>query len=186
MKITAVDSTVLAVPTPQPMALEFREHRLVVAHVRTDEGLSGLGYSLAFGGGGPAIQVYWRPPGPFSAARTRGSSGSGAMYRRRHPAAGRRVRAAALDIALWDLVGKAAGQPSTGSGAASPTASQPTGAVAGRRTASRTSSRRRSATPPRASGTTSSRSITPTRARTGGASRRCAGRWATASGSWST
>ena len=37
MKIVAVDSTVLAVPTPKPMALEFREHRLVVAHVHTDE-----------------------------------------------------------------------------------------------------------------------------------------------------
>jgi L-alanine-DL-glutamate epimerase-like enolase superfamily enzyme len=59
MRITAVDSVVLAVPTPRPMALEFPEHRLVVAHVRTDEGLVGLGYSLAFGGGGAeAIQVY--------------------------------------------------------------------------------------------------------------------------------
>src|SRR4029450_3578239 len=59
MKITAVDSTVLAVPTPRPMALEFPEHRLVVAHVHTDEGVSGLGYTLAFGGGGAeAIEVY--------------------------------------------------------------------------------------------------------------------------------
>ena len=59
MKITAVNSAVLAVPTPRPMSLEFREHRLVIAHVRTDEGLSGLGYSLAFGGGGAeSIQVY--------------------------------------------------------------------------------------------------------------------------------
>src|SRR5688572_4583683 len=59
MKIVSVDSSVLSVPTPKPIALEFREHRLVVAHVRTDEGLTGLGYSLAFGGGGAeAVQVY--------------------------------------------------------------------------------------------------------------------------------
>jgi L-alanine-DL-glutamate epimerase-like enolase superfamily enzyme len=59
MKIVSVASAVLAVPTPRPMSLEIREHRLVVAHVHTDEGLSGLGYSLAFGGGGAeAVQVY--------------------------------------------------------------------------------------------------------------------------------
>jgi hypothetical protein len=58
MKVVSVDSAVLAVPTPRPSSLEFREHRLVVARVHTDEGVSGLGYSLAFGGGGAeAIQV---------------------------------------------------------------------------------------------------------------------------------
>jgi hypothetical protein len=30
MKIVSVDSVVLSVPTPKPIALEFREHRLVV------------------------------------------------------------------------------------------------------------------------------------------------------------
>ena len=118
MKTVAVDSAVLAVPTPQPMALEFREHRLVVAHVHTDEGLSGLGYSLAFGGGGAeAIQVYLETrlapllvgedPRLIERLWER-------MYR-----ADRGIRRlgvaayalSALDIALWDLVGKAAGQP---------------------------------------------------------------------------
>ena len=59
LKITAIDSFVLRVPTVEPIALEFPEHRLVVALLHTDEGLSGLGYSLAFGGGGAeAIRVY--------------------------------------------------------------------------------------------------------------------------------
>ena len=59
MKVTSVESFVLAVPTPRPMALEFPEHRLVVARLATDEGPTGLGYSLAFGGGGAeSIQVY--------------------------------------------------------------------------------------------------------------------------------
>src|SRR5881296_43824 len=59
MKVTAVDSVVLRVPTPRPMALAFPEHRFIVCHVRTDEGLDGLGYTLAFGGGGAeAIEVY--------------------------------------------------------------------------------------------------------------------------------
>ena len=118
MKIVSVDSTVLAVPTPKPIALEFREHRLVVAHVHTDEGLAGLGYSLAFGGGGAeAVQVYLETrlapllvgEDPRLVERLWEK-----MYR-----ADRGIRRlgvaayalSALDIALWDLVGKAAGQP---------------------------------------------------------------------------
>ena len=59
MKVTGIESFVLTIPTPKPIALEFPVHRLVVASVQTDEGLGGLGYSLAFGGGGAeAIQVY--------------------------------------------------------------------------------------------------------------------------------
>ena len=43
----------------KPIALDFPHHSLVVAHVRTDEGLTGLGYTLAFGGGGAeSIQAY--------------------------------------------------------------------------------------------------------------------------------
>ena len=59
MKITAIESCVLTIPTPKPIALEFAYHKLVVAQIRTDEGVEGLGYSLAFGGGGAeSIQVY--------------------------------------------------------------------------------------------------------------------------------
>ena len=118
MKIVSVDSAVLAVPTPKPIALEFREHRLVVAHVHTDEGVAGLGYSLAFGGGGAeAVQVYLETrlapllvgEDPRLVERLWEK-----MYR-----ADRGIRRlgvaayalSALDIALWDLVGKAAGQP---------------------------------------------------------------------------
>src|SRR2546427_522578 len=52
MKIVAVDSCVLTVPTPKPIALQFPQHKLVVAEISTDAGVSGLGYSLAFGGSG--------------------------------------------------------------------------------------------------------------------------------------
>src|SRR2546429_7891809 len=58
MKIVAVDSCVLTVPTPKPIALQSPQQKLVVAEISTDAGVSGLGYSLAFGGGGAgAIQV---------------------------------------------------------------------------------------------------------------------------------
>src|SRR5579864_8495847 len=59
MKITGVSSCVLTVPTPKPMALEIPFHKLVVADITTEAGVSGLGYSLVFGGGGAeAIQAY--------------------------------------------------------------------------------------------------------------------------------
>ena len=54
MKITAVDTCILTVPVPanRQMSLDFPSHRLVVATIRTNQGLEGLGYSLVFGGGG--------------------------------------------------------------------------------------------------------------------------------------
>src|SRR5437762_2461681 len=51
MKITAIDTALLTVPTPKPMALQYPHHKLVVAQISTDEGVKGLGYSLSFNGG---------------------------------------------------------------------------------------------------------------------------------------
>src|SRR5258707_14168117 len=59
MKITSIDTCVLTVPTPKPMALSYPHHKLVVAEIATDEGVKGLGYSLAFNGGGAeAVHTY--------------------------------------------------------------------------------------------------------------------------------
>src|SRR5215510_2949113 len=59
MKITAIDSFVLTVPTPKPMSLQYPQHRLVVAEISTDSEINGLGYSLVFGGGGgEAVHTY--------------------------------------------------------------------------------------------------------------------------------
>ena len=33
MKVTAVDTCVLTVPTPKPMALQYPQHKLVVAQI---------------------------------------------------------------------------------------------------------------------------------------------------------
>lgn len=118
MKITAVESAVLRCPTRAQMALEFAEHRVVAAWVHTDEGISGLGYTLAFGGGGAeSIQVYLETrlaplllgEDPRLVER---------LWQRmfRADRGIRRAGVAAyalstLDIALWDVVGKLAGQP---------------------------------------------------------------------------
>ncbi len=118
MKISAVDSFILRVPTRKPIALEFPEQKLVCAHVRTDEGLTGLGYSLAMGGGGAeAIQVYLETrlkplllgQDPLFVERLWER-----MYRsdrgiKRQGVAGYAL--SALDIALWDVMGKATNLP---------------------------------------------------------------------------
>ena len=64
MKVTGIDSYDLRIPTVKPMALEFAEHRVVAAVIHTDEGIDGLGYTLAFGGGGaesipPPVPLLW-------------------------------------------------------------------------------------------------------------------------------
>ncbi len=118
MKITAIEHFILSIPTPHPISLEFPEHRLVCAVIRTDQGLSGFGYSLVFGGGGAeAVQAYAESrltplligENPFFVERLWVRMYRGDRGIRRQGIAGYAV--SALDIALWDLVGKAAGLP---------------------------------------------------------------------------
>jgi L-alanine-DL-glutamate epimerase-like enolase superfamily enzyme len=118
MKISAVDSFILTVPTSKQMALEFPHHKLVVAEVRTDEGLRGMGYSLVFGGGGAnSVLAYLderlKPllvgEDPLAIERLWDKMYRGDRGVRRVGIAG--MALSALDIALWDLAGKAANLP---------------------------------------------------------------------------
>ena len=118
MKVASIETCVLRVPVRRPMSLEFADHRLVVATIRTDEGPTGLGYSLAFGGGGAeSIQVYLETrlkplligEDPMFVERLWER-----MYRADRGIKRQGVAAyalSALDIGLWDIVGKAAGLP---------------------------------------------------------------------------
>ena len=118
MKVSRVESFVLRVPTVKPIALDYPEHHLVVARVHTDAGLTGLGYSLAFGGGGSqAIHTYLETrliplmvgEDPLFVERLWQKMFRGDRGIKRQGVAAYAV--SALDIALWDLVGKAAGLP---------------------------------------------------------------------------
>src|SRR5688572_9646004 len=117
MKVTAVDTSVLTVPTPKPMALQYPQHKLVVAQISTDEGLQGLGYSLVFGGGGAeAVHAY---VDRLKAALI----GEDPLYVENRWEKMFRVdmgmkkqgvaayALSALDIGLWDITGKALGKP---------------------------------------------------------------------------
>jgi L-alanine-DL-glutamate epimerase-like enolase superfamily enzyme len=118
MKITGIETAVLRVSTRNQMALEFSHHALVVARVRTDAGLEGLGYTLAFGGGGAeAIHAYLDTrlvplltgEDPLFVERLWER-----MFRRDRGIKRQGVAAyavSALDIALWDIVGKSANLP---------------------------------------------------------------------------
>jgi len=118
MKISAIESCILTVPTSKQMALEFPHHRLVVAQIATDEGLQGLGYSLVFGGGGAQsvlayLDARLKPlligEDPLAVERLWEKMYRGDRGVRRVGIAG--MALSALDIGLWDLVGKAAGMP---------------------------------------------------------------------------
>ena len=118
MKVTAIDSFVLTVPTSKPMALQYPHHKLVVAQISTDQGIRGLGYSLVFGGGGAeAVHAY------LEARLKPALIGEDPLYveylwekmfrvdmgmKKQGVAA---YALAALDIGLWDVSGKALGKP---------------------------------------------------------------------------
>ena len=118
MKITAVDSYVLTVPTPKPMALQYPQHKLVVAEISTDEGIAGLGYSLVFGGGGAEgvhayLETRLKPvligEDPLFVERLWERMFRADMGIKKQGIAAYAL--SALDIGLWDIAGKVAGLP---------------------------------------------------------------------------
>jgi L-alanine-DL-glutamate epimerase-like enolase superfamily enzyme len=118
MKITAIQTCVLTVPTSKQMALEFPHHKLVVAEIATDEGIKGLGYSLVFGGGGAEsvltyLDTRLKPlllgEDPLGVERLWEKMYRGDRGVRRVGIAG--MALSALDIGLWDIAGKAAKLP---------------------------------------------------------------------------
>jgi D-arabinonate dehydratase len=118
MKITSIDSFVLAIPTPKPMALNYAQQKLVVAEISTDEGIRGLGYSLVFGGGGAeAVHAYLEKrlkpvllgEDPLFVERLWERMFRADMGIKKQGVAAYAL--SALDIGLWDIAGKAAGLP---------------------------------------------------------------------------
>ncbi len=118
MKITAIESFVLTVPTPKPMALNYAQQKLVVAEISTDEGIKGLGYSLVFGGGGAeAVHAYLETrlkpvvlgEDPLFIERLWERMFRADMGIKKQGVAAYAL--SALDIGLWDIAGKAAELP---------------------------------------------------------------------------
>ena len=118
MKITAIDTALLAVPLPKPIALQYPQHKLVVAEISTDQGLKGLGYSLVFAGGGAeAVHAYLETrlkpallgEDPLFVERLWEKMFRLDMGIKKQGVAGYAL--SALDIGLWDIAGKCAKLP---------------------------------------------------------------------------
>src|SRR5256714_1108331 len=118
MKIVAIDSCVLTIPAPQPMARNYAAQKLVVADISTDEGVAGLGYSLVFGGGGAeAVHAYLETrlkpaligEDPLFVERLWEKMFRTDMGMKKQGVVAYAL--SALDIGLWDIAGKAAGLP---------------------------------------------------------------------------
>ena len=160
MKITAIDTFTLRIPTQKPIALDLPEHRLVVTRIQTDADTDGLGYALVFGGAGSeSVEAYARRLATLLIGEDPTQVGRlwDKMYRadrgiRKVGVAGYAL--SALDIGLWDIAGKAPACRWPSCGAPSPIACRPTAAAAGARTRWTISSAKPSATSRWAAATT--------------------------------
>jgi D-arabinonate dehydratase len=119
MKIRSVEAIAISIPLPKPVAdavrvITHRDHLLVT--IQTEDGLSGLGFTLGYDGSRAMVSLVdqiFRPI--LIGANAFDTEHLWAEMYRQSIQAGRRGAAlrtiSAIDIALWDLRGKAAGLP---------------------------------------------------------------------------
>ena len=119
MKIASAEARCYRVPLPAPWGSathRITHHELIVTRIAADSKLDGVGWSYTVGAGGTAAAAFLsdyllpglvgRDPAPVEQIWDR-------LWRETHDVGGgiARLALASLDIALWDLRAKAAGQP---------------------------------------------------------------------------
>ncbi len=117
MIITELEAFQVAIPLPQPISVSNRtiaERDFVLVRIRTDEGLEGCGYGLARGGlVAESIRHHLAPvlagQDPLATESLWQEMYGSTRYLGRKGLLMRAI--SAVDIALWDLKGKAAGMP---------------------------------------------------------------------------
>jgi D-arabinonate dehydratase len=117
MKITEVEAIAISIPLPAPVAdavrlITHRDHLII--RIRTEDGLEGIGFTLGYDGSRAMVSLVDAIYRPILIGQDALASEHlwAEMYRQSIQA-GRRGAAlraiSAIDIALWDLKGKAAG-----------------------------------------------------------------------------
>src|SRR3989304_1987939 len=121
LKIRALEAKRLKIPLAKPFSSSLGVYKhvyCVAVLVHTEGGPSGTGYTTVLGGeGGAAMAAYVRDElGPLTIGQD--ALAPEALWHRMWGPNKARLRAglgvyalSAVDIALWDLVGKAAGMP---------------------------------------------------------------------------
>ena len=123
MRIQTIETYLIGIPFPQNQTFQISraflpQIEMVVVILTTDEGLKGLGYTATIGVGGRAILALLNDPhlqtcvigrDPFEYERIWYDLYWQTMFVGRQGIS--RMATAAIDIALWDLMSRAAGQP---------------------------------------------------------------------------
>jgi L-alanine-DL-glutamate epimerase-like enolase superfamily enzyme len=118
MKITAIRTSLLHVPNSAPVSSYYPANTYVVTRIETDEGVEGLGYTMLIGGSGSrAIHAYLEESLiPLLIGEDPLLVGSiwEKMYENDRGIRKKGIPVyamSALDIGLWDIIGKTAGKP---------------------------------------------------------------------------
>ena len=118
MKITAVKTSMLSVPNSPPVSSYYPANSYMVARIETDEGIEGLGYTMTVGpGGSSAIMAYMKDsliplligedPRMIGKIWEKMYENDRGVRKKGIPV----YAMSALDIGLWDILGKSVDKP---------------------------------------------------------------------------
>jgi L-alanine-DL-glutamate epimerase-like enolase superfamily enzyme len=118
MKITAVKTSMLSVPNSPPVSSYYPANTFMVARIETDEGIEGLGYTMTVGpGGSKSIMAYMEEslipllvgedPLMIGKIWEKMYENDRGIRKKGIPV----YAMSAIDIGLWDILGKSVGKP---------------------------------------------------------------------------
>lgn len=118
MKITGVTTSTMVVPNGPPVNTYYAANTYVVARIETDAGIEGLGYTMLVGGmGASAVRAYLEDsivPLIIGADPLQIGAIWQAMYENDRGLRKKGIPVyamSAIDIGLWDILGKAVDRP---------------------------------------------------------------------------
>ena len=118
MKIKAIKTSTLHVPNPPPRNTYYPYNSYVVARIQTDEGIEGLGYTMLVGGDGASSVRAYLDDNLVPRLIGEDPLFIGKIWEKMYDAdRGLRKKGvpvygmSAIDIGLWDILGKSVGRP---------------------------------------------------------------------------